>query len=638
MLCCLLLLLFAAFPTLAQDNSIYEDPAGHFSAEIPTGWNDESTEAYAHFARSNVDLYLLAVEADDAQAAISAALDMTAPDLDAEPVQSNELPTSNGLWTQNVYLREGDAFTVALVQVNGQAAYVMVIEAPGEAAFQDVNADINEILASFTFRDSLDLTTVQPAELTADMLADLEAYMTGAMERFDIPGAAVTVVQNGEVVYSNGFGVIERGGDQPVTPETLFMIGSVTKSMTTLMMATLVDDGILDWDAPVTEILPSFALSDPRATPQIRVRDLVNMSSGVPRYDIVMALQTLDPDEMIESLADIPMVAQPGERYNYSNQMVAAGGFIAALAAGGEYGATLDDTYAELMQTRVFDPIGMSSTTLDLEAAAADDDHAMPHTWDPATGNLFAISLDGERYYIPQAPAGAVWSNVEDMARYMLTEFGQGVAPDGIRVVSAENLLVTQTPAISMGGGKSYGMGWTIGEYHGLRLVDHGGATMGFSSEFAFLPDARLGVIILTNRNLAHDFGFAVREYVFELAFGLEHEADALYLASSDQVNQLVEQLVSRVNPVTLDAADVADFVGSYEHGAQITFRDGRLMLTVAIGEFPLLPTHEEGVFIASGAIAGNQFTFHRISSDDVRLTVSSPGDATQVLTVRRIA
>jgi CubicO group peptidase (beta-lactamase class C family) len=361
------------------------------------------------------------------------------------------------------------------------------------------------------------------------------------------------------------------------------------------------------------------------------------MSSGVPRYDIAMAVQILGPDEMIESLADIPMVSAPGQRFNYSNQMVAAAGFIAALAAGGQYGETLDDTYAALMQTRIFEPIGMSSTTLDLEAAAADDDHAMPHTWDPATGNLFALSLDGERYYIPQAPAGAVWSNAEDMARYMLTEFGQGIAPDGSRVVSAENLFVTQTAEISMGGGNSYGMGWMIGEYHGLRLVEHGGGTMGFSSEFAFLPEARLGVIVLTNRNLAHDFGFAMRDYVFELAFGLDHEADALYMASSEQQDLLVEQMVSRVNPAMLNAADVADFVGRYEREVQVTFRDGRLMLNVAIGEFRLLPTRDEGLFVADGAIAGNLFRFRRISSDDVRLTVSSPADATQVLTVRRV-
>ena len=120
----------------------------------------------------------------------------------------------------------------------------------------------------------------------------------------DFPGAAVAIVQGDETMYANGFGVLETGSDQPLTADTLFMVGSTNKSMTTTMMATLVDEDILDWDRPVVDSLPTFALSDPEASPEIRVRDLVNMSTGVARFDAPLFLLALPADQMIESLAD----------------------------------------------------------------------------------------------------------------------------------------------------------------------------------------------------------------------------------------------------------------------------------------------------------------------------------------------
>src|SRR5690606_7991168 len=134
---------------------------------------------------------------------------------------------------------------------------------------------------------------------------------------------------------------------------------------------------------------------------QIRVRDLVNNSSGVPRYDLILLMHYMTPEELIESLSRIPLVSAPGERFNYSNQMVATGGFVAALAAGATLGEDVMDVYADLLQTRLFEPLGMERSTIDLDEAVADDNHAMPYAYDFETDEIESVSLDLERFVEP---------------------------------------------------------------------------------------------------------------------------------------------------------------------------------------------------------------------------------------------
>ncbi|MBI1877077.1 MAG: serine hydrolase, partial [Chloroflexi bacterium] len=185
--------------------------------------------------------------------------------------------------------------------------------------------------------------------LTPELLAEFETFIETARQRFRIPGAAVVVVQGNQVVFAKGFGVRELGQPDPVTPETVFAVGSTTKAMTSMLMATLVDGGSLSWDQPVVEIWPDFKLSDPDVTPQIRVRDLLNMSSGVPRVDLVWSGAGLTAEQIMTSLADLPLATPPGQAYHYNNQIVATGGYIGALAAGGQFG-NLRQGYIDLLQ------------------------------------------------------------------------------------------------------------------------------------------------------------------------------------------------------------------------------------------------------------------------------------------------
>lgn len=175
------------------------------------------------------------------------------------------------------------------------------------------------------------------------VLADFEAYVEQMRELLNVPGVAVAIVQGGEIVYAEGFGVKEIGGDDPVTADTVFSIGSTTKSMTSMMIASLVDDGLIEWDTPLIGVMPQFRLSDEQATQQITLREALGMTTGLPKLGL-FSLSERSPEDYVEYLADVPLAASPGEAFVYHNEMYTVGAYAAAMAAGAEYGESLFST------------------------------------------------------------------------------------------------------------------------------------------------------------------------------------------------------------------------------------------------------------------------------------------------------
>src|SRR5215212_5911632 len=265
-----------------------------------------------------------------------------------------------------------------------------------------------------------DLAGVAPLPLTGDRQAAFAAYVADMLAMTNVPGAAVTVVQNGEVVYQQGFGVRELGGSEPVTPETLMMIGSITKPMTATMAATVVDDGDVTWDTPVVDLLPTFAVADPELTERLSIRKAFCACTGLPQRDpeFIFTSATLTPRRLITSVRDFPLTAPLGEQFQYSNQMFGIGGYAAAAAADPEE-TDLFAAYVTAMQQRLLDPLGMSGSTFALEEMLATGDYAQPHGLDLA-GAYHPVSLeDDERHVLSVAPAGALWSSAAEMARYL---------------------------------------------------------------------------------------------------------------------------------------------------------------------------------------------------------------------------
>ncbi len=635
----LVLVLMAVSAVGAQDeDGLYTSPDGLFSVPVPTNWTVAETDGYAILTDPDdlIRVYALTVETDDLTQAVDESIRAILPDfeLELDGADITELPPEPGVEQMVIITYAFNPSTdttiyQGLAQLVDGRAYLMIFEADLGAAGRR-QSQINVIASGFTINalDQIDLSAVAPLPIDADIIAELEDFITYAMEVGEVPGAAVAIVQNGEVVYMNGFGVREMGMDAPMTPETLLMIGSTAKTFTTLYLAQLVDEGIITWDTPVVDILPSFALADADITESITVRNMMCACIGVPRRDLELIFNANEQSAagIIASLADYQLFTDFGEAFQYSNQLIAAGGYIGALATGG----TLEDAadrYVSEIQTRILEPIGMTNSGFDFETAEASADVATPHGVN-LDFEFYPISLDLERFVIPVLPAGGLWSSAADMSQYLLTMMQTGIAPDGTRIVSEENLLEIWQPQVSVSAQMNYGLGWFVDEYKGLRLLHHGGNMFGFTSDLAFLPSADVGIVVLTNARGTNYFNEGVRTRLFELVF--QQEADTL--RGFEFLVERTEQSVTNANiSAALDLDFFADFVGSYantELGVVDVYIDGEAVIMDA-GEFTMQVRAE---LDADGNLAG--YIFYEVPLPGLPIVFEFDADGTPQLVI----
>ena len=396
-------------------------------------------------------------------------------------------------------------------------------------------------------------------------IAELEKYVEEAMTLAQVPGMSIAIVEDGRVVYTKGFGVRETGGTDAVTPETYMMIGSITKSMTSLMIATLVDDKRITWDTPLDSLYPGFALSDPELSPKITFYYSLCACVGLERKDYMGWFNSgqLTAEGMLNAMPGFNVVSQLGEQFAYSNEMVAAGGYIAALVDGNSAG-DLKQGYLDAMQARVFDPIRMPSTTFSFEQVKASGDFAMPHGYN-LQGTYQAFNMDLEKRFLPVLPSGMVWSNADDMARYMVTLLNGGVTPDGQRVVSSDNLAYLWKGYTPLTATASYGLGWVNERFHGFSLISHQGNTSGYSSDIAFIPEAGVGIVILTNARGVNALNQAIHTRFLELALDLPVSNDTAFRNSLAETQKSNTEWAGYFES-DFDPALVAPYVGTFSN------------------------------------------------------------------------
>ncbi|HEY2622485.1 MAG TPA: serine hydrolase domain-containing protein, partial [Dyella sp.] len=362
-----------------------------------------------------------------------------------------------------------------------------------------------------------------------------------------------------------GLGVRELGKPERVDADTLFMIASNTKALTTLMLAREVDQHRFDWDTPVTQVMPSFKLGDAETTRQVLMRHLICACTGMPRQDMEWLLNSRDatPDTVLKALAGMQPTSKFGELFQYSNLMAAAAGYIGAhvLYPQMELGAAYDLA----MQKQVFDPLGMHLTTFDYDRALLAD-HATPHGLD-VDGRTAVANMGINNSIRAARPAGAAWSAVSDMLRYVQMELDNGLLPDGQRYVSQAALLERRKANVAMGTTASYGMGLMVDHTWGVPVVHHGGDVTGFHSDMMWLPEQGVGAVILTNADAGVFIRGPFQRRLLEVLF------DGKPLAQGDidaGVKRLKAQIAAERKRLTVpaDPAEVAKLAGSYKNAA----------------------------------------------------------------------
>ena len=307
-----------------------------------------------------------------------------------------------------------------------------------------------------------------------------------------VPGMAIAVVKDDEVVLAHGFGIASFEEETPVTPETIFAIGSSTKAFTATLVGMLVDEGKMDWDDPVTEYLPYFQMNveSTDESAEITLRDALSHRTGFTRMSLLFASGEIPREEVLLDATKAEPYVPFREKWYYSNVMYMSAGVAAGKAAGTDW-----DT---LVAERIFEPLGMSSTTTSVTQAEEDSRLASGYLWDE---DLEDYEYKPIRDVDNIGPAGSINSNVLDMAQWLRLQLNHGEY-EGDRLISEESLTETWTTQIGITETVGYGMGWMIREWEGQKVVEHGGNVDGFSAEVAMLPESDLGFVLLTNASV----------------------------------------------------------------------------------------------------------------------------------------
>jgi CubicO group peptidase (beta-lactamase class C family) len=403
-------------------------------------------------------------------------------------------------------------------------------------------------------------------KLDPTRLADLTGFIERGLEESRVPGTSLAIIQDGKVVYSGGFGVRELGKPEKADGDTLYMVASNSKGLSTLMLAKLVDEGKLSWDDPVTKVLPGFKLGDMNTTAQVKVEHLVCACTGLPRQDMEWILEygAYTPESSMELLGTMQPTSDFGELFQYSNVLASAGGYVGGHVAYPE--SSLGEAYDRAMQDRVFDPLGMASTTFDYGAALGSGNVASPHSVD-VNGDPAVALMDVNYAAIPVRPAGAAWSSVNDMLKYVAMELSGGLLPDGERYISEQPLFERRDRKVDVSEDHYYGMGLIVDESYGTPVVHHGGDMIGYHSDMMWLPEHNVGAVVLTNGDPGWLIRSGFRRKLLEVLFDGKQEADEGLAANSKSylAGMAVEY---ELLAVPADAEQAAGLAGAYRNEA----------------------------------------------------------------------
>lgn len=344
--------------------------------------------------------------------------------------------------------------------------------------------------------------------------ADFDAYVETMRKTFDVPGIAVAVVKDGEVVFERGWGERELN-EAPVDAHTMFAIASNTKAFTATALNMLAEDGKLSMDDRVIDHLPWFQMTDPYVTREMRVRDLLAHRSGLGlgAGDLLYwPTTTYSGEEVARRLRQVPLTGSFRDRYAYDNILYGVAQLVVEQVSG--------QSYEAFLRTRIFVPLGMTGTRYNSDALKPGDN--------VATGYVLADSKD-----LQPAPrmswhnvsgAGGIYASAHDMAQWMLMQLAGGTYRDAAggeqrlfqektqqQMWSAITPIPVSQPSVpellpAKPNFIAYGQGWMLSDYRGRKLVWHTGGWPGMVSRLTLVPEHKLGVIVLTNAELGGAF------------------------------------------------------------------------------------------------------------------------------------
>ena len=344
---------------------------------------------------------------------------------------------------------------------------------------------------------------VTPHPVSARDFRTADDLILRLMATENVPGAALALIKNGEMVLEKGYGFGDIATQAPVTTATLFNIGSISKSFTAVGIAQLVDQQQVDLDTPVIKYIPDFRLRDQQTQQTVTLRQLLSHSSGLPADEQWPPQVPATREGIVDDVAPIPITTRPGTRFQYCSRCIVLAAYILERITG--------QSWEAYTRAHIFEPLGMTTASFGPQGLEAAVDRAQPYRHDPVSGDV-PVPWRRLQYLEPLAPGGGIDANVDDMAHYALLQLGDGTI-SGHRLVSAEMMAELHRPDIAVGTdwprnasfqNLHYALGWFTGKTNGVGLMFHNGANPGYRASIFLAPSSRAGVVILTNGESGH--------------------------------------------------------------------------------------------------------------------------------------
>lgn len=343
-------------------------------------------------------------------------------------------------------------------------------------------------------------------ETHPEIAADIEAFVKKVMDRFEVPGLTIAVTEGKDIAYLGAFGVRSLETKEPMKPEYLFHMASVSKTLVATAVLQLEERGKLDLDDTVRSYLPYFELDDPRCE-SITIRQMLNHTSGMPdvrdyewdkpQYDEEAA------ERYVRSLTTETMIFDPGEDFRYSNMAFDTLGDLIAKVSGKSFEA--------YMKKNILDPIGMHESTF-LYPETKESLRTTPHVWQ--AGPLVSAVYPYNRRH---APSSTLNSSVVEMTNWAFVNLNRGMW-NGQRILSEEGQDLLWTPSVDVGNGGQVGLSWFLGEHRERRTISHAGGDTGYRSHFTLLPEEEIGLILASNYDMT-PMG-SIREGILDILMG----------------------------------------------------------------------------------------------------------------------
>jgi CubicO group peptidase (beta-lactamase class C family) len=455
-------------------------------------------------------------------------------------------------------------------------------------------------------------------------------YIYQVMDVWKVPGVAVGVIYKGNVILAEGYGYRDVEKMLPANRHTIFAIGSSTKAFTTLTMGILVDEGKLDWEQPVKNYLPDFEMYDPYVSEHMTPRDLVIHNSGLPRHDSMWYGSKRTRKELYDVLHYLEPSKGFRSAYQYQNLMYMTAGYLV--------GRITKSSWEEVVQKRILDPLGMTSTNFSVNVSQKSDNYALPYEEEEEKIKQVPFYSGFSDVHANFGPAGSISSNITDMLKWVKLHLQEGKWND-LQIINKSTLQQIHTPQIIAGGTvakllgdfkefscPTYGMGWFIHHFRGHKILHHGGNIDGFSAMVSFMPENKSGVVVLTNKGGTF-LTMAILFHVYDSLLGIKPapwslrfktEIDKFLVtqkAKKDEEDKFRKKNTNPTHPLT-------EFAGEFEHPAYgslfITVKNNTLHFEYNKFSSPLNHFHYNVFNVEEGLIKGLKFQFFLNEKGDI--------------------